>query len=341
MANDPQVIQNRMDPVYAPYWEKLLKGAQGEVGTPWQGYEGERIAGFNPMEQNAFGGIGSLGIPQPYQQGVDAGAYGLDQSMGMGQQGYDDMMQFQPGMTRLGQEAGNVRQWTDPGVAQSYMNPYMQNVTDITQRNLERQGAQQLQQLGGQAGTAGAFGGSRHGLAESQVRRDTRQQSADARTQGLAEAYSQGIGAFGDDRKALYDSRGQQADFYGAQAGMAGDANKLYQSGIGSLMTHAGQMADMGQMGQNMDLARLQAQMAAGNMQRQHSQANLDVGYQDWQAQQNHPQNQMNWMANILSGLPQAPTGVQDRQTPYSGSLFNDMMSIVPSAYASNSSIGQ
>ena len=48
-----------------------------------------------------------------------------------------------------------------------FMNPYTQMVTNTALGDLERQRQMQMNTLGAQAQTAGAFGGSRHGVAEA------------------------------------------------------------------------------------------------------------------------------------------------------------------------------
>lgn len=60
----------------------------------------------------------------------------------------------------------------DPGTLatsniQQYQNPYTQQVIDTSMQDLERQRQMQMNQLGAQATAAGAFGGSRQGVAES------------------------------------------------------------------------------------------------------------------------------------------------------------------------------
>lgn len=54
---------------------------------------------------------------------------------------------------------------------QGFMNPYTQNVVDATAADMERGRQMSMNTIGQQASAAGAFGGSRHGIAEAESNR--------------------------------------------------------------------------------------------------------------------------------------------------------------------------
>lgn len=64
-----------------------------------------------------------------------------------------------------------------PNIGQ-FMNPYTGMVTATTMQDLERQRQMQLNDIGAQATRAGAFGGSRHGVAEALTNQGFAQQGA-------------------------------------------------------------------------------------------------------------------------------------------------------------------
>jgi hypothetical protein len=64
-----------------------------------------------------------------------------------------------------------------PNISQ-FMNPYTSMVTDNAMQDLERQRQMQINATGLAAGRAGAFGGSRHGVAEAQTNLGFGQQGA-------------------------------------------------------------------------------------------------------------------------------------------------------------------
>ena len=66
-----------------------------------------------------------------------------------------------------------------PNIGQ-FMNPYTQQVTQNTLADLERQRQMQMNTMGTQASRAGAFGGSRHGVAEALTNEGFARQGAQA-----------------------------------------------------------------------------------------------------------------------------------------------------------------
>jgi len=119
--------------------------------NPYQQYGGSRIAGFSPMQQQAFQGAANM---QPSQQlGT---ATDLASAAGMGALGTN----YQAGRF----SGGTFGQ----GAADFYMNPYQQSVTDIGKREAARQSNILGTQQAGQATQAGAFGGSRDAIVQAE-----------------------------------------------------------------------------------------------------------------------------------------------------------------------------
>jgi len=90
----------------------------------------------------------------------------------------------QPGV--YGQAAGafqNAMGATTPGGfgarTAMNMNPFQSQVTNRTMQDMERQRQMQMNTMGAQASAAGAFGGSRHGVAEAETNRAFADQFAD------------------------------------------------------------------------------------------------------------------------------------------------------------------
>ena len=82
----------------------------------------------------------------------------------------------------------------DASQIQAQMNPYDQNVVDTTQADLERQRQMAVNATGDAATAAGAFGGSRHGVAEALTNEASGRTAAgilaQLRQQGYANAQS-------------------------------------------------------------------------------------------------------------------------------------------------------
>ena len=111
-----------------------------------------------------------------------------------------------------------------------YMNPYTTSVIDAQQADVLRGANIGLDQLGAQAQHAKAFGGSRHGIAMSEMGRGVGeimgQQAAGLRQANFAQAQEAG------QRNQLAN---QQADIQGAQhrLGAAGQLGNLSNIGFG------------------------------------------------------------------------------------------------------------
>jgi hypothetical protein len=242
-------------PQYAqPYYEKLLNDASGELDKPYVPNPNQQIAGFTPMQSAAQQQTANLNTSPNYGMADQALTYGTQQAL-------------------------NTQKWIDPGVAQSYMNPYMQNVTDIQKREAARQAGMQSTADDAKFAQAGAFGGSRHGIVDAERERNLGIQMNDLQAQGLNQAWQQGQQTFGADRSA------EQA---GINLGMQGAMN------LGQNATAA----------QAADLARIGAVNTMGQQQQALQQQVLDQQTQDFINQRDYQRQNLNFYSGLLHGVP-------------------------------------
>lgn len=152
-APTSQNVTQTSIPEYAkPYVETMLGKTQALTEQPYQAYGGQRIAGFAPMQEQAFQGVANLGPARQLGTATQmAGLAGLS-SMGAGQQ-YNRMA-------------------TDPYATQAFMSPYIQNALAPQMQEAARQSAIQGQQSQAQAVQQGAFGGARSGIVEAERQRN-------------------------------------------------------------------------------------------------------------------------------------------------------------------------
>jgi len=236
-------------PEYArPYVERMMGKAEAVSNQPYQSYGGERIAGFAPMQQQAFQGVQNL---QPAQQLGSAtqmaGIAGL-------------------GSMRVGQNYQNMA--TDPGSMQAYMSPYIQNALQPQMYEASRQSDIMGQKNAAQAVGAGAFGGSRFGLQEAERQRNLGQNLSNIYGTGMQNAFQ----------------NAQQAQQFGSTLGLQGlgqglqAANTLGQLGN----TQFGQQKDIinaqstaGSQQQTLEQQRLQQQYQDFLTQRGYPQQQL------------------------------------------------------------------
>ena len=244
------------------------------------------VAGMDPLQQQAYQGAG--GMQTSPQLGTAMGLAGTAAGRGLG-------MQYDPYATgQFGAQAGQ------------YMDPYMQNVVNIQQREAQRQADIAGTQRGAQAVGAGAFGGSRQAIMDAEAARNLATQKGDIQARGLQDAYGRGQQQFNTEQQLREQSRQ-----YGAGLGL---------QGLQTALTGAGQLGALGQQqfGQGMDINKLQA--GYGTQQQQQVQNVLNQGYEDFLAEKKNPYQQVEFMSNLLRGTPSGSTQTMYTPSPSMGS---------------------
>jgi len=259
----------------------------------------QQVQGFTQPQQDAFAlaqqGIGGF---QPYLQSALGQQFGAAGTAGQGIQAIGGM-DFDP---------SNVSQ---------YMDPYQQNVTQDALKEIDRQAAMQENKLAGQAVGAGAFGGSRYGLQQSELARNAQ----DLRSKRIFEDMSRNYQQAQSAQQTANQQRMMQGQAFGQLA--------QSQAGIG------GNLASLGQQQQALAAGDVQSLMGIGGLQQQLGQNVMGANYANQMAANQLPFNTASFASNILA--QQAPFGGSQTQTispyastnPYAqaagavGTLFN------------------
>jgi hypothetical protein len=239
---------------------------------PYQQYQGERTAQFTPLQQQAFQGAQGMGPSAATGAAVNKA---LTTS-------YDPYATGQ-----FGAQAGQ------------YMDPYMQNVVNIQQREAARASEMQRNQNQAQAVGQGAFGGARQAIVEAERQRNLGTQMGDIQARGLQDAYGRGQNQFNTEQQLREQSRQ-----YGAGLGL---------QGLQTALTGAQQ-----QFGQGMEANKLQA--GYGTQQQQQVQNVLNQGYEDFLAEKKNPYQQVEFMSNLLRGTPSGSTQTMYTPSPSTAS---------------------
>jgi hypothetical protein len=113
--------------------------------------------------------------------------------------------------------------YTGPDAYKQFMSPYQQQVIDATMTSFDKQAAMQRRGISDRAKQAGAYGGSRMGIAESEYDAASDMNRALMQSQLLQQGYGQA-------------QAGAQTAF-GQQTGLAGQVPGLYQQDIATLGT--------------------------------------------------------------------------------------------------------
>ena len=87
-------------------------------------------------------------------------------------------------------------QWTQPGVSQMYMDPYIQNVLQSQLAINNQQNQSELNALNAQSTQQGAYGGARQGIEAQQMQFNQNLANQNLVAQGLSGAYQSGMGQF-------------------------------------------------------------------------------------------------------------------------------------------------
>jgi len=254
--------------------------------NPFMVYTGDRVAQFSPLQQMSYD---NAALMQGSGQLKDATATAGLASLGALNTGYT----YNPYASKSFQ---------DPAVAVNAMNPYMQNVVEIQQREAQRQA--DIASTGRQADqvSKGAFGGSRSAIMDAEAARNLALQKGDIQAQGLNTAYGQAQQQFNAEQQAR-----QNAAQLNAQQGQFGAGLGL--QGMQTALTGASTLGTLGntQYNQNMGINQMQNQLGA--QQQQQVQSGLNADYQDFQNSQNYPYKQIGFMSDILRGAPTTNAG--------------------------------
>ena len=229
------------------------------LGSYYQATGQTPFAQFNPLQRQAATESETLGPSGYLGQGANfAGAAGLGSLMA--------------GQNYFGMAS-------NPYAMGSFMSPYMQNVVDVQKQQAVRDYARQIPALQTQGIRAGARGGTREALLQSEANRNLQNQLQGIQATGSQQAYQ---GA-------------QDILNRGTQFGLQG-----YGQGLQAANT-------MGQLGQNQFNQQLSAIQNRAAMGKDIFGTESDVAkarFADYQAMMNDPMNKVKFMSGILSQVP-------------------------------------
>ena len=234
-----------------------------------------QVAGLSPTQVSAMN-LAQQGICsfKPFlQQAADAQAQGLA-TIGQGAQ------------TLAGADFG-------PGAGDAFFDKYQQDVTAEALKEIDRQAQIAENRLAGQAVQAGAFGGSRFGVAQSELARNAQDLKSRRIFEDLSRNFQQSQAA----ARAANQQRLQAGQVFG-QLGRG-------TSGIG------GALAGLGAQGQALQGRDVSQLLGIGSLQQQQAQRELDIGTANLAALENGPFQQVSAGAGILQQLPGIGGGQQ------------------------------
>jgi len=213
----------------APYVTGMLGKGEALSNQAYQGYGGPLTAGQSGLQTQAFQGLAGLTLPTAQMGGF------------------------------------NPTSFTSGTTAQDYMSPLVQTSIEPQIAEAQRQAEIQRVQNAGRLGQAGAYGGSRQAVMESEGQRNLLRNIADITAAGYGQAYTQGMGQFNTEQ-----DRAQQAQ------------NQMNQYG----------------------LTALGAQQTAGGLERGIEQQGIAADYAQFREERDDPYKKIQYQQSLLQNLP-------------------------------------
>ena len=215
------------------YVTDMLGKGQALANMPYEAYGGPLTAGPSDLQTQAFSGLANLTVPtgtqplpgfnqnttttaasNPFTTGTNTfdanqtgtNAFNANQfdtnTFGANQFDTRNTGTKTFGAQQFGTNNVGNRSFTDQGVAGQYMNPYLQQALDPQLREASKQAGMSRMADAARLSQAGAFGGSRQAIMESEGSRNMLNNMADITGQGYSQAYQQASSLFGQEEGA-------------------------------------------------------------------------------------------------------------------------------------------
>lgn len=214
-----------------PYVTEMLGRGQALAGMPYEAYTGPLTAGATASQQAAFSGLAGLAVPT------------------------DQMGGYTP------------QSFTDSGMAQQYMSPYIQAAIEPQLAEARRQAEIQRVQDAGRLTKAGGYGGSRQAIMESELNRNLMRGLADITGTGYQKAFESAQNQFNTEQQQRQAAQ-QLTNQYGLDA-----------------LTMQGKM---------------------GELERQILGEGISADRAQFEEERDYPYKQVQYMQSLLQGLPLA-----------------------------------
>ena len=229
-----------------PLVTDLLGRAEALSKEGYQTYKGPLTAGPSTLQTQAFSGLAGLTLPTAAQTSYTPGTFTADQ-------------------------------------ATQYMSPYLQAALDPQLAEARRQAEISRVQQAGRLSRAGAFGGGRQAIMESELERNLGTRLADITGRGYQTAFEQAQQQFNTEQQRQMNAA-RQAQQYGLEG--------------------------------------LRAQLGGGETQRGIEQAGVAAELGEFEKQREYPYKQISWLQGLLQGMPIQSQSMQYQQPSTLGNIF-------------------
>ena len=254
-----------------PYVTEMLGRGQALAGMPYQAYMGPLTAGQSGLQDTAFQGLAGLSAPTTMggfnPMSFTGAGYAAPTAENIANS--DGIAAVFAGADQTAQQAaaGEMGAYTPASgnVLQQYMTPYLQGALQPQYDAANRQALISAQNLQSQYGKAGAYGGSRQGVAEAELQRGLLDRMSGITGKGYQTAFEQAQKQFNEEQRRQMDAQ-QRTNRYG------------------------------------MDV--LGAQQDAGSVQRAIEQQGITADMAQFEQERDYDKNNTLFMQSLLKGLP-------------------------------------
>lgn len=317
----------RESPEVEAYKLNLMKAAGALQPPTLPQYQ---VAGFTPQQTAALqAGQQGIGAYSPYlqagQQALGAGTATMGEAADV-LRGADTRGQFAAAQQAANLAAMGTLQNAQPigqQQIQQYMNPYNNLVLGQQLQEMNRQAQIQQQGLNAQAVHAGAFGGSRQGIAQQELNRNLTNAQNQAIAQSLQGGYGQALSTAQQQQAAglgAYGQLGQLGQGIGSLAGQQFGIGSQMASQLGALGGQMGQMgmqqAALGQAAQQLGQGDVNFLYNLGAQQQKQQQAVLDAQRATAMQTAMQPYQQLAFQSDIYKGAPSSQMAMTSQNTP-------------------------
>lgn len=231
MAGQQTGAESSLSSWAGPYVTEMLGKGRALANLPYQAYTGPLTAAPSALQNQAFSGLASLAIPTAAQTSFTPGSF------------------------------------TTPGTAQQYMSPFLMAALEPQMAEARRQADISRVQQAGRLTKAGAYGGGRQAIMESELDRNLNRNLADITGRGYQDAFTAAQNQFNTEQ-GRQQSAVNQAQQYGLQA--------------------------------------LGTQLGAGATQRGITGEGIAADIKQFEEERDYPYKQVQYMQSLLQGLPLA-----------------------------------
>jgi hypothetical protein len=282
---------------YTNYTQQILNSAAQYAATPYQTYQGPRIAGQSALTNDAYGEAAPLSSSST--AGTQAASNLINQGTGQVNQS------VAPGQGGLAAAQPYLNSASTPtyDTVQNYMNPYNSNVTNaIAQEGATNFNNNVMPALNSSFISAGNItgGNTEEANLANQAALNEQQAVSQAQSGALQSGYA-------GSQTAATNAANLQGQL-GSTAGQLGTQQQTAEQNAGTDIINAGgALQGVNTAGTASNISAINAQNTLGQQNQGYTQANENLAYQDFLNQKNQPLTAASAMQGALSGI-QVPT---------------------------------